>query len=97
MLGTCQQTAKIRDGFADKMRALGFDIPQSFTNFTLIPFASAEAAQSADAFLKSEGVFLRPQSGAGLPHCLRVTAGVQEDMDFAAALLETWIKRSDPS
>ncbi|MEM1238014.1 MAG: histidinol-phosphate transaminase [Pseudomonadota bacterium] len=93
MLETCAQTASLRDAFADRLRIAGFSPVPSFTNFTLIPFTSTEAAQDADAFLKSEGVFLRPQAGAGLPHCLRATTGVAADMDFAATLLETWRER----
>lgn len=92
MRGTCTQTARIRDSFADTLRGLGFDIPQSFTNFTLIPFTSAQAAAEADIYLKSEGLFLRPQSGAALPHVLRATTGVQQDMDIAADLLSNWTK-----
>lgn len=97
MRGTCAQTATLRDAFAERLRAIGVDAPQSFTNFTLIPFASAQAAAEVDATLKSEGVFLRPQAGAGLPHCLRATTGPPEDMDLAAELIETWAKgRTEP-
>ncbi|MEO0751146.1 MAG: aminotransferase class I/II-fold pyridoxal phosphate-dependent enzyme, partial [Pseudomonadota bacterium] len=92
MRDTCAQTATLRDAFAERLRAIGLDAPQSFTNFTLIPFASAQAAAEVDATLKSEGVFLRPQAGAGLPHCLRATTGPPEDMDLAAELIETWAK-----
>lgn len=93
MRDTCAQTDAIRDAFAGRLRGLGFDIPQSFTNFSLIPFASPELAKSADLSLKSEGVVLRAQSGAGLPHCLRATVGQPEDMDLTADLLETWAQR----
>lgn len=93
MRETCTQTATRRDAFVERLRTAGFAPVPSFSNFTLIPFASADDAQSADAFLKSEGVFLRPQAGAGLPHCLRATLGVAADMDFAASLLESWGKR----
>lgn len=94
MRETCELTAKIRDGFAEKLGDLGFELPRSFTNFVLIPFSSPEAAQDADAFLKSEGVFLRAQAGAGLPHCLRATIGAQEDVDLAFHLIETWATRN---
>ncbi len=93
MRATCAETAQQRDAFAKRARALGLDVPQSFTNFTLIRFASSEAAASADAFLRSEGVFLRAQGGAGLPNCLRATASVADDMDLAAGLLEDWMQR----
>lgn len=93
MRETCERTARLRDGFAARLRAAGFDVPKSFTNFTLIRFASASAAAGADAFLRAEGVFLRPQGAAGLPDCLRATTGVANDMDLTAALLEDWAER----
>lgn len=95
MKSTCQVTAQIRDGFADRLRTLGFDVQDSFTNFTLIPFATATRAQQANSVLKSHGIVLRPQAGAGLPNCLRATTGVADDMDAAAQVLDTWIKRRD--
>ena len=92
MRETCRLTAEIRDGFAKRVAALGLELPQSFTNFSLIRFASARAAAAADSALRAEGVFLRPQGTAGLPDCLRATAGVADDMDFTATLLEDWVK-----
>ena len=94
---TCALTAQIRDRFSDQIRALGLTVPQSRTNFALIRFASPTAAASADAFLRAEGVVLRPQGGAGLPECLRATAGVANDMELAASLLKDWHEREGRS
>ena len=58
----------------------------------IVFFASVNAAQGADRYLRAEGVFLRPQGGAGLPDCLRATVGVADDMARAADLLKAWIK-----
>ena len=63
---------------------------ESFTNFALIRFDDARAAQQADAALRAEGVVTRAQSGAGLSDCLRVTVGTAEELNFAASLLEHW-------
>lgn len=90
MRATCAKTAALRDPFINRLRAAGFDVAESYTNFALIRFANAEAARSADAALRAEGVFLRPQAGAGLPNCLRATIGPDDDMDLAASLLEHW-------
>lgn len=93
MRATCAETARIRDSFAEQVRTLGLTVPESFTNFTLIRFPSPQAAAAAHGFLSSEGVFLRPQGGAGLPDCLRATTGPAEDMDLAAALLKDWMEK----
>jgi histidinol-phosphate aminotransferase len=96
MQATCATTAKRRDSFIQRLKTAGFTVEDSFTNFALIQFASAKQAAIADKALRAEGVFLRGQGGAGLPHCLRVTVGSNEDMETAATLLETWIKENHP-
>ncbi|WP_338549709.1 pyridoxal phosphate-dependent aminotransferase [Roseovarius phycicola] len=91
MGATCQETAALRSRFVTRMRTAGIDVPESHTNFALLRFASAEAAQRMDHALRSEGVLLRGQGGAGLPECLRATVGVADDMDLAAELIETQV------
>ena len=78
------------DDFDAALNEAGLPTAPSHTNFALIRFGSAEEAQSADAALRSEGVVMRPMGGYGLPQCLRVTVGLQEDMDFALSLLKAW-------
>lgn len=90
MRETCALTAGLRDRFAARLRSSGFEVADSFTNFVLIRFDTAEAAESAARALQTEGVILRGQAGAGLPACLRVTVGTAEDLDLAAGLLEQW-------
>lgn len=84
------KTVALRDPFIDRMNALGLPTAPSHTNFALIQFPSVEAAQSADAALRAEGVVMRPMGGYGLPQCLRVTAGLQADMDLAYDILRDW-------
>ncbi|MEM7188260.1 MAG: histidinol-phosphate transaminase [Pseudomonadota bacterium] len=84
------KTVALRDPFIARMNALGLTIAPSHTNFALIQLPSVEAATSADAALRSEGVVMRPMGGYGLPHCLRVTVGLQQEMDFAHDILRQW-------
>lgn len=84
------RTVALRDPFIQRMNALGLPTAPSHTNFALIRFPSVEAAQSADAALRAEGVVMRPMGGYGLPQCLRVTAGLQPDMDLAHDILRDW-------
>ena len=86
------ETAARREAFAGRMRRLGLTPPPSYANFLLLPFASAEQAQAAEAVLRAEGVLMRPVAGYGLPHCLRATIGSDSDMDLAADLLEAFVK-----
>ena len=95
MRTTCQRTASERATFTTRLRTSGYDVAESFTNFALIRFDSAKTAKQADIALQSEGVFLRPQSGAGLPDCLRVTVGQADDMDKTATLLERFTEETN--
>ncbi|WP_299847426.1 histidinol-phosphate transaminase [uncultured Roseovarius sp.] len=89
---TCAMTATLRETLSTQIGALGLEVAHSFTNFALIRFGSLHAAQSADRFLRAEGVFLRPQGGAGLPDCLRATIGVADEMALTVRLLKNWMK-----
>lgn len=92
MRETCRETVRLRDGLCQRLSRVGLNLPDSFTNFILIRMGSAEAAQQADAALRAEGVFLRPQGGAGLADCLRATVGIADHLDIAAQILERQIK-----
>lgn len=92
MAETCTLTADARDAAARQLHRAGFIIQESFTNFLLLDLNDTITAQSADAALRAEGIFLRPQAGAGLPHCLRLTIGAPAAMDAALAQLTTWEK-----
>ena len=80
-----------REWTREKLIALGLDVPQSACNFVLVRFPATpgrDAAQ-ADAFLKERGIIVRRVESYGLPDCLRVTIGLEEEMRaFAAAMKE---------
>jgi len=87
------KTIETREGFSKQLAQLGFDVPASFTNFVLIPFANSETAVRADSYLRHAGVVLRGMGLYGLPHCLRATIGTPEQMDDVIALLDAWMKK----
>jgi hypothetical protein len=70
MRATCTLIDTTRTRAADRLAAIGIATPASFANFLLLNFETPEQAQHANAALQANGIFLRPQSGAGLPHCL---------------------------
>ncbi|WP_299657144.1 histidinol-phosphate transaminase [uncultured Tateyamaria sp.] len=96
MLETCEMTCQLRDGFIQRLRASGFDVADSFTNFALIRFGDAMSAQRADAALRAEGVVVRAQAGVGLPECLRVTVAAAEHLNHAADSLVRWAEGEKP-
>lgn len=87
MRETVARTGAIRDRFAQDLRAAGYGVPESRTNFVLIRFADAAAAAAADAALRGAGTIVRSLGGYGLTDCLRATVGPQEMMDRALRIL----------
>jgi histidinol-phosphate aminotransferase/N-methylhydantoinase B len=87
MIEVVRKTAAIRDRFSRCLRAMGYDPPESHTNFVLIPFASADAARAADARLRDARLLLRGVGAYGLPHCLRATVAASDVMDRVADVL----------
>lgn len=66
-------TAAERERMALRLRAQGYFVHPSLTNFLLVDF-EREAAPIESA-LMARGVVVRPMVGYGLPTCLRVTVG----------------------
>ena len=92
MRETCALTTTLRDETTLRLRRAGFEVHPSSTNFVLIDMGSTEAARSADAALRAQGVFLRAQAAAGLPRALRMTMASEGAMAAALSHLEAWKK-----
>jgi hypothetical protein len=89
MRATCALIASIRARAATALPTRASRYADSFANFLLFDVKTAE-----DAPLRMrpepKGIFLRPQAGAGLPQCLRMTIGPPDHVDLAVAALEGW-------
>ena len=88
MRETCALTIACRDRAADRLRTCGLRVYPSFTNFLLIDFGTKAKADAMNASLKSQGIILRAQGGAGLPTCLRLTIGPEDHVLRALAHIE---------
>jgi histidinol-phosphate aminotransferase len=68
---------------------LGLKVTPSIGNFVLIHFPSEKDAMAADAHLKSHSIIVRRVAAYGLPMCLRMTIGTEDDnRKVVAALAE---------
>ncbi|MBC6406093.1 MAG: histidinol-phosphate transaminase [Rhodospirillales bacterium] len=68
--------------FREAVLTLGLEAPPSVGNFQLVRFPDpAKTAKAAKARLAGEGVLVRGMTSYGLPDCLRITIGLEEDMD----------------
>jgi len=72
---------------ADEIGKLGLKVTPSIGNFVLIHFASEKDATAADARLKAHGIILRRVAAYGLPKCLRMTIGTEDDNHKVVAAL----------
>ncbi|MGB0506010.1 MAG: pyridoxal phosphate-dependent aminotransferase [Pikeienuella sp.] len=90
MLAAVAEVSSRRDRFATTLREIGLDAQPSAANFTLIRFANATEAQSADMALRAKGILMRGMGGYGLPHCLRATIAGEDDMALATQVLTNW-------
>ncbi|MEM8801059.1 MAG: histidinol-phosphate transaminase [Pseudomonadota bacterium] len=90
MRETCQLVGEIKARAASKMRAAGFRVFDSFTNFILIDMESENNARHVDASLRREGIFLRRQAGVGLPNMLRMTIGPEAHVNAAVSEVLKW-------
>jgi len=88
MRNLVQKTVRLRDAFADDMRALGIPVPTSHTNFVLLPLGSEDRAVKLNAALKANGLLVRPMGGYGLPQCLRATIGTADHMDRVTQVIK---------
>ncbi len=82
-----------RSWFTDRVRGLGLEVTPSVGNFVLVTFDGHDA-EAARQFLKSEGVLVRQMGGYGLPRSLRISIGLDEEMEVVADLLGRFLAQA---
>jgi histidinol-phosphate aminotransferase len=70
------------------MTQLGFEVVPSEANFVMVPLESATVASWLTEELLQRGVIVRPLGAFGLPHCLRISTGTDEENQMLIAALE---------
>jgi histidinol-phosphate aminotransferase len=87
-------TEKWRDWLADELRKLGLVITPSVANFLLVTFPdeAGRDAPAADAFLRQHGLIVRRMEGYGLPQCLRVTVGTEQENREVIRVLSSFVR-----
>lgn len=67
-----------RPRLTQAIKGFGFEVFPSAGNFVLVRFASAERSAAANDHLHTKGIIVRPVGGYGLPDCLRITIGTDD-------------------
>ncbi|HKU64149.1 MAG TPA: histidinol-phosphate transaminase, partial [Rhizomicrobium sp.] len=76
-----------------EIRKTGLRVDDSAANFVLIHFSSdgEKTAAKADVFLSQNGIILRGVASYGLPNCLRMTVGTEEQNKLAVSLIQEFM------
>ena len=61
------------------LREMGFVVVPSEANFVMIPLASEEQASRMTNDLMAQGIIVRPLKNWGLPGCIRISTGTDDD------------------
>lgn len=80
----------------DMLGQRGLKVTPSVANFVLVHFPAdpARDAKAAEAFLNARGIIVRNVTNYGLPHCLRITIGLDHEMEAVADALEELMSAS---
>lgn len=68
---------------------MGFDVVGTDANFVMLPMSSESEALEIYEELLRQGIIIRPLAAFGLPHCLRITVGTQEENEALLSALST--------
>jgi histidinol-phosphate aminotransferase len=74
---------------AEELTKLGLSVLPSATNFLLVKFPDARAA---DAYLRSKGIIVRAVASYGLPDYLRITVGREDEVRAVAEALTEFLR-----
>jgi histidinol-phosphate aminotransferase len=84
-----------RPWLAERLTKLGFTVHPSVANFLLVSFKPHDAEQ-VRLFLKSKGVLVRQMGSYGLPDCLRITVGTEDELVQLMAGVEAFLFQNEP-
>jgi histidinol-phosphate aminotransferase len=82
-----------RPKLAAGLAAIGIKVWPSEGNFVLADFATQAKAEAADDHMRRRGIIARRVGGYGLPHCLRITVGLPEEVQAVIDALSEFMPK----
>ncbi len=73
----------------DGLRKMGLEVIPSEANFVMLPLETPQNASWLAEELLKGGVIVRPLGAFGLPHCIRISTGTDEENHMLLEALET--------
>jgi histidinol-phosphate aminotransferase len=86
-----EHNVQARRRLAERLAQLGLKVTPSEANFILVDFGTPERSLAADMFLRGRGLIVRRVVSYGLPHCLRITIGTDEECNLVAEALAGFV------
>ena len=90
----CQRIVETREKTKKELAALGFEFPDSYTNFIFAKHPKYDAYEMFLA-LKEEGIFVRYFAKPRIDQYLRITVGTEEQMEILMAFLKKYMHEED--
>ena len=72
----------------ESLREIGLTVVPSEANFVMVVFADAGQAAHVVEDLLTQGVIVRPLNAFGLPNCIRISTGTDEDNERCIAAMQ---------
>jgi histidinol-phosphate aminotransferase len=72
----------------NSLRELGLKVVPSDANFVMVEFDTAEQAAAFTDDLLRRGIIIRPLAAFGLPHCVRISTGTDEENQLAIEAIQ---------
>lgn len=94
--GTRIFNTRWREWLASELRQLGLKVHPSVGNFLLVAFEpkGEKTAAHANRFLLDKGIIVREVANYGLPDCLRITIGREDENRALAGALGDFLKQN---
>lgn len=83
-----------RDWTTKRLSGLGLMVHPTVTNFLLVDFAGLDGkdAEAARQHLKADGILVRQMGAYGLPSCLRISIGTEDEMHAVVDALADYLR-----
>lgn len=94
-----EHNSRWRAWFMEQVVACGLEPAPSEGNFVLVRFAATPGcpADAAREYLKERGILVRQMAAYGLPDCLRITIGTEEETRAVAESLTAFVAEAGAS
>jgi histidinol-phosphate aminotransferase len=77
------------------LRELGFEVVTSEANFVMVPMAAEEQAAKFTQDLLEQGIVVRPLTAFGLPQCVRISTGTDEENQLCVEAIRRITKKEE--